>query len=410
MAVLVAAAWGCAGCAKSTPVPEAPHAPAPEVTQALTPVEPPAPSVAKVPEAPQVPPAPPLSGEATVAMYEQCWGYFNDRKWDEFKNCYAEDAVGMEAGNPRAYKGKTELIDKSAKAFTEAFPDGKGELQLILVNGKQIAAIALFRGTHTGPLLTPLGELAPTGKKVGYLLAHHIVLNDQNKVQKQWMVFDVPTLMAQLGKSKAKARKAIVKGADEPLVEIAKDDAVEKSNTQAHAKLYELFNAHDPAMFELMTNDVVESDASMPKDITGKAQCKKSVESMWKGFSDLRIDSQGIWASGTHTLSLGQFKGTNDGDVPELGLKKTGKTMDTFYLEFVEWKDGKAKKIMPFGNSAEMAMQLGLLPEPGAEPGKKPEKPEASAAPPEKQLAPDGQAPKPSAENGVAPSKKATPN
>jgi hypothetical protein len=128
------------------------------------------------------------------------------------------------------------------------------------------------------------------------------------------------------------------------------------------------------------------------------------------------MEAEVFLAAGTHTLSIGQFKGTNDGDLPQLGLKKTGKTLDTFYLEFVEWKDGKAKKIMPFQNGLEMAMQLGLVPEPGATPAEKPEAtkpeaktPEASATPPAKKLAPGATPPKqPAAEASADPNKKAT--
>ena len=415
VAVLATAAWGIIGCARSTPAPEVPAntaTPSSDVATSRQPAEPAPEPVAVMPvtpPAPAVPPAPPLTGEQTAAMYEACWGHFNTRNWAEFENCYADDAVGMEAGNPQTYKGKHELIDKTSKLLAAAFPDGKGELQLTMINGKQVAAVALFKGTHTGPLTTPMGELAPTHKKVGFLMAHHVLINDQNKVQKQWVVFDGPTLMAQLGQSKAKARKALSQGTDKPLVELAKNDDAEKSNIASHSKAYDLFNQHDRALFDMMASDIVQSDISMPKDTVGKGPNKKAIESMWKGFSDLRIEPQGIWAAGTHTLSIGQLKGTNDGDLPELGLKKTGRAINTFYVEFVDWKDGKAARIMAFQNGLELAMQLGLVPEPGAaeEPGSS--QPEANPKPPAKKLAPEGsEATKPPAEASADPNKKAT--
>jgi predicted ester cyclase len=387
-AVLVTALCGLVGCARSTPAPEAPageEQPVELAGQTSPPLVAPTP-IAEAPPPPPPPPATPLTGEQTQAMYEACWGFFNERKWDEFGQCYAEDAVAMEAGNPETHRGRAEIVEKQAKALATAFPDGKGELQLTLIDGKQVASVVLFRGTHTGPLVTPMGDMPATNKKVGFLLAQHLVLNDQNKVGKEWLVYDAPTLLGQIGKGQGKSRKVISKGVAKPVVELAKADETEKTNLANHAAAYEQFNKHDAKMFDFFASDVVGSDATAPRDCVGKAACKKALSSLWKAFSDARIESQGLWGAGSHTVSIGHVKGTNDGDMPEMGLKKTGKATDVFYVEFVEWKDGKIKKTYPFSNGLEIALQLGLVPEPGTAPAQAPggDKPEKTGTTPQK--------------------------
>jgi predicted ester cyclase len=380
--VVAALAFGAIGCASSAPAPEVPSSEATSSTEvaATPPAEaaPVAPAVPAAPAAPVVAAAPALTGEQLDAWYQQCWAQFNEAKWDEFSKCYAENAVAHEAGNPKAYEGRASVIEGTAKNIKTAFPDGKGELQLTLVNGKNIAAVALFTGTHTGVLKTPMGEVAPTNKKIGMRIAHYIQLDANNKVAKQWFIMDAPTMMAQLGKGMpgAKARKAITK-AETPVVIIAKNDDAEKALVAEQNKTYALLSAHDKAGFDLIADDVVDDNAAAHADTKGKAAYKKTIEGYWKAFSDLKFENDSVWAAGNYTFSVSHFRGTNDGAAPALGIaKKTDKPLDVPYVEFVEWKDGKMAKLEPFYNSIEMAVQLDLLPKP------KPEKAPATTAAP----------------------------
>jgi predicted ester cyclase len=47
-----------------------------------------------------------------------------------------------------------------------AFPDGQLSFGDSVINGDAAAVEVVFTGTHTGPLATPSGELAPTGRAV----------------------------------------------------------------------------------------------------------------------------------------------------------------------------------------------------------------------------------------------------
>jgi predicted ester cyclase len=365
----------------STEAPAVAAAPPAEVAPA------PAPAPVVAPAKPIVAAAPPPSGEQLQTWYAECWKQFNDKQWDAFGQCFAENATTYDASSPTPFQGRAASVEH-AKGFATAFPDGKGELQLVLVQQKEIASVVLFTGKQDGPLVSPAGELPATRKKVGFLALHRIQLDDGYKVAKEWLVFDVPTMMAQLGKAKS-GRKTLAKPiTKEPIVAIAKGDDTEKANLAAAAKFYELFSKHDPAIYELAANDVVDTNPGMPADVKGKAAVKKMLEGYFKAFSDLTAQTDTLWAAGAYTLAVGQYKGTNDGPAPGLGIKtKTDKPVTLPFAELLEWKEGKVAKIMPFYNGLDMATQLGLVPPPGAEP-----------APAEKKPAPEAAAPAPRAE------------
>jgi len=307
--------------------------------------------------------AKPLTGAQLADWYGKCWDLFNTKKWDEFSKCYAEDAVATRGTDPGyALKGRSAIIEKNAKAFVAAFPDVKGERTVTLVNGNKIASMALVQGTHTGPLTGPGGTIPATNKKMGQVMLHWIEVNPKGQAIKQWEVSDSPTLMAQLGVSKDPARPAMTKAAQEPVVVVAKNDEAEAKNVAAHKQAYELFSKHDKAMFDIMADDALLVEYGMPTDIKGKKGISGFLEANWKAFSDLKIVPDEVWGAGDYTFALGHMIGTNDGDMPAMKLKKTGKKMDLRFGEVVRWENGKAKDIYPFSDNMEMAAQLGLLP------------------------------------------------
>jgi predicted ester cyclase len=55
-----------------------------------------------------------------------------------------------------------------------------------------------WRGTHKGPLLTPEGTIAPTGKRID-VRACMVVEVAEDKVRAQCHYFDMGTLLKQIG-------------------------------------------------------------------------------------------------------------------------------------------------------------------------------------------------------------------
>src|SRR5919202_5603668 len=50
--------------------------------------------------------------------------------------------------------------------YVTAFPDLTQDVRLLVDGGEYAFAEVVARGTHTGPLATPEGEIAPTGRRI----------------------------------------------------------------------------------------------------------------------------------------------------------------------------------------------------------------------------------------------------
>ncbi len=371
---------GLAACGQQEPA-AAPLAPPPPATEA--------PALPPVAELKKEEPKPvPLTAEQKTKLYQEGWSAFNAKDFAKFSSIWADGATSeaLDMGPPLV--GAAAIVDSGAKAWATAFPDGSGEIQLTLVNGNNIQGVVLMRGTQTGTMVTPMGAVPATGKKVGFLAAHAIELNDAGKVVKEVMAYDGGTVAGQLGLMPMPHRKAMDAGwSDKPVV-IATGNEVEKSNLAAMAKEVEAFNKHDAAgSLASAADDIVFSELSAPADRVGKKESLKGMEDMFKAFPDVKLDIKSSWAAGDYVVSTGTWSGTNTGDSPAMKLKKTGKSVSVHFVEIDKIVSGKTKNIWLFSNGAAAAAQLGLMPPKAAEPkgptGKE-TKPVASKAPADK--------------------------
>jgi ketosteroid isomerase-like protein len=366
-----------------------------EPAVAPLPAPPPAEPVAAAPpaapaEAPKPAPPPPATAEERTKLFKDCWAQFNAKDWTKFQGCYADNAVSeqVDSGAPPV-TGRANIVDRDAKVLASAFPDLMGETQLVLVSGNDVLSVELLKGTHKGPLPGPQGEIAPTNKKIGYLMLQHITLTaDGRQIAKERFIYDGGTFMSQLGVSPVPARKALEQGwAEKPALVSAGSDA-EKANLATLAAWTGAMNKKDiPALTALMTDDVVFSDLASPADKVGKKEVQKSHEEMIKAFPDARADQTAAWAAGDFVVSAGRWSGTNTGDMPSMKMKKTGKAVNVEYYMVTKFAGGKVKANWLFTNGFAVASQLGVLPQPKgapAKPGAKDPKavgPTAAAAP-----------------------------
>lgn len=305
-----------------------------------------------------------ITAEERVKWYQDCWSDFNDKKWDEFKGCYAANVTSQQVGYGKDVTGPDAIVAGSV-AFAKAAPDVRGEGQLILVNGPHIASAYVLKGTNSGPLMGPDGKETPATKRTfGLLFGHAVDLDPAAlKVVKEIGVQDGGTFASQLGLSKRPARPVIDKGAEAPKIVIAKDDAAEAANVNVEKAQLEVWNKHDAAGVDAyLAEDVVFRDMSAPKD-SNKKESSEMNKGYWKGFSDAKINPSSIWGAGDYVVLIGTFEGTNDGAFPEMGLKKaTGKKVSAPFLEIDRLEGGKFKEGWLFLDGGTFAAQLGLMP------------------------------------------------
>lgn len=316
------------------------------------------------PAPPPAPPSPPAkTADERVQIYKACWDQFNNKQWELFQSCYADNAVSEAVdSNPPSTTGRAAIVER-ARVESAAFPDRRGELRIVLVNGDRMASIALYTATNTGPL--PPGpdgkEMAPTNRTIGMLVAHTLELDPTGAYAVRESTYvDEGTLLAQLGLSPAPARKAEKATGAPAEVVLARDDDKERANIDVVRRSFAALNAHDvKGVADTQAAAYTGMDIAVPADMD-KAASLASLKEMFTSFPDVKIRPVTMWAAGDYVVVTGTFEGTNLGDIPSMGVKKTGKRVSAHFFELFKLENGLIRQDWLFYNSAAIAAQLGL--------------------------------------------------
>lgn len=310
----------------------------------------------------------PMVGAELAARYQQCVAIINDGKFDDFHKECIDPSFKLHDNGDGSERTAPELIGWF-KSMKEGMPDFKLQPQLILVSGRNIMAVELVSGTHTATMKSPMGDMPATNKKIGLLMFHKIAINDANKATEEWAYSDPATLMGQLGvapKDAMPTRPAMEKGLEgAPIIAVAADNETEKKNLAMSKKAVEAVNSGKMAdMLALLDPNATLSDQAAPKDLKGTKEIEGDLKMWFTSFKDSKINIDQVYAVGDYTVEIGKFTGTHDKDLGP--IKKTGKTVSLDVAEVVQVKDGKAINLWRFHSGLQFAMQLGLMPPPGA--------------------------------------------
>ena len=118
---------------------------------------------------------------------------FNARESDREPWSAAAELVAPGA----AVAGREQVLGFLA-VFQEAFPDGRLDIEQLLVDGSSAAAEGAFVGTHDGVLRTPGGDVAATGKPVRFRWAA-VYRVEADELASEHLFFDQLDLLSQLG-------------------------------------------------------------------------------------------------------------------------------------------------------------------------------------------------------------------
>ncbi len=122
---------------------------------------------------------------------------YNAKDWDEVARTLTADAVYDEVANRRTARGASDVVTMW-KGWGEAMPDSNGTIESALVSGNTVILELTWRGTHTGPLRTPGGDLPATGNTFAVRACMIVDVSDgQVRVMRHY--FDMATMLAQLG-------------------------------------------------------------------------------------------------------------------------------------------------------------------------------------------------------------------
>ncbi|MGE5358738.1 MAG: ester cyclase [Bacteroidales bacterium] len=126
----------------------------------------------------------------------QLFGY-NEKNWDKLRSTVTPGFVYNELATGRKAQGFDEAL-RLFKGWAAAMPDSKGTVNNEIVSGNTVVLELTWTGTHSGPLETPRGKIAPTGKQIN-IPACQIIEVVGDKVNSVRHYFDMASLLNQIG-------------------------------------------------------------------------------------------------------------------------------------------------------------------------------------------------------------------
>ncbi len=122
---------------------------------------------------------------------------YNEKNWEAVERAVTSDFAYDEVSTHRNVRGVHDVITVW-KGWAAAFPDSKATFEAAHVSGNTVIVEVTWRGTHSGPLRTPTGDIPATGKQIEMRACQVVDIAD-GKAQGIRQYFDMATMMTQLG-------------------------------------------------------------------------------------------------------------------------------------------------------------------------------------------------------------------
>lgn len=128
---------------------------------------------------------------------------YNNKDWDAVKRAVGANFVYDEVATHRMVRGVNDVL-AVWQGWAATFPDSKGTFEVAHVAGNTVVLEGMWRGTHTGALKTPGGDIPATGRTIDMRSCIVVDVAD-GKAQRFRQYFDMATMLTQLGISNAAA-------------------------------------------------------------------------------------------------------------------------------------------------------------------------------------------------------------
>ncbi len=328
---------------------------------------PPPPLPAPPPPIPDPPPvAKPVMADAQQKFLSELHAALAARDAKKVAALYSTGAVLVSAGKEGFHEavGRAEIEKSRERGFAvmgKAFPDVQWVNTRALQKGDVMVVEWVGTGTDTGGFL----EDKPTNKKVGWRGVSIYWFDDDGLVKREMNVLDPMTIMGQLGRGEAKAKKVRPAPAAVPSAPTqwiaAKDSPEEQANVDAVKAFYALFEKKDDkALAAMMTDDIVHSELTEPDDVKGKEAAKKELGVWFKAFPDVKMKTTHAWGFGNVVVAEIETTGTFKG--PLGSLKPNGKTATTQGIDVIEMSGGKIARVTSYANARDFLLKYDLMP------------------------------------------------
>jgi steroid delta-isomerase-like uncharacterized protein len=122
---------------------------------------------------------------------------FNEKDWNAVRASVTSDFVYDEVATHRRVQGVDQVIPLW-QDWATAFPDARATFDRALPSDRTVVLELTWNGTHKGPLQTPQGPIAATGKRIDIRSCMVTEIGgDKAKLQRHY--FDMATMLQQLG-------------------------------------------------------------------------------------------------------------------------------------------------------------------------------------------------------------------
>ena len=138
-----------------------------------------------------------MSPQDSATLTRKMYQWFNENQIEPIVECAAENAEVTLVPFGQTLRG-AEGFRQFLTGFKRGVPDIRIDLTNQVAGGDQVVNEFIVRGTHTGPLATPAGDLPPTGRSIEYPVCEVWSFRD-GKMCSIRNYFDAATLMRQLG-------------------------------------------------------------------------------------------------------------------------------------------------------------------------------------------------------------------
>ena len=122
---------------------------------------------------------------------------YGKKDWNAVRAAITPGFLYEEVATQRKMQGADQVI-AGWQGWATALPDSKATINNAFVSGDTVVLELTWRGTHKGPLQTPTGQIAPTGKPIE-MEACQVYQFAGGKPQSMRQYFDMATLMQQIG-------------------------------------------------------------------------------------------------------------------------------------------------------------------------------------------------------------------
>lgn len=124
---------------------------------------------------------------------------YGEKDWEKVRTTVTPNYSYDEVATHRKVEGIDQVLE-IWKGWATAFPDSKATFHDAHVSGNTVVLELSWKGTQTGPMATPDGEVPATGKSLDMRAVQINEIRD-GKVTSTRQYFDLATMMSQLGLS-----------------------------------------------------------------------------------------------------------------------------------------------------------------------------------------------------------------